>query len=461
MHGRDRSPAPPAGVAARPLRWLPRTLFGRVTLIVVLGLAVAQLLTFAAVRYERGVAMKDLMMTGIELDIASSVAVIDRLPAAERGQWLGRLERPNYRFEIGDTVQGIDLRDATLRDFADSIATAVRPFSVLRRVQAIGVRQGVDLLLRLGDGSRLVVHARRVERPISAWVLWALVLQFVVLGACAWVVVRLVTRPLAQLATAADELGPDLRGTPLQETGPTEVARAAHAFNAMQGRIAGYMNERVEILAAISHDLQTPLTRLRLRVALLEGEADRDKFLQDIQAMQALVREGLAYARTLHGVAEPPARLDVDALLQSLAGDYADTGQPLRVEGAAGRPIVTRPLALRRILVNLMDNALKFGGDVCVQVRSEAQALVIAVNDDGPGIPPDQLEAVLRPFYRIEGSRNRSSGGTGLGLSIAHQLSTTMGARLQLLNRPEGGLEARLTLPPLDPSIESTEDHAS
>ena len=154
------------------------------------------------------------------------------------------------------------------------------------------------------------------------------------LGAiCGWYAVRLVTRPLAQLADAAEELGPDLKGQQLAEEGPTEVRHAARAFNAMQKRIAGYMAERVEILAAISHDLQTPITRMRLRADLLDNEVDREKFMQDLDAMKALVREGVTYARTLHGAAEAPARLDVDALLDSMVGDYEDTGHRVEREG--------------------------------------------------------------------------------------------------------------------------------
>ena len=428
-------------------RWVPRTLFARVTLVIVVGLAFAQVLAFASIQYERGLALRALMMTGIELDIASSVAILNRLPSAERAAWLERLERPNYRFALSGQVEGAPPQSTLLREFADAIVLALRPFKVTQLAQLPSARETVMMRVGLDDGSDLFVRARRVPMPVSGWVVWALLLQLAVLAVCAWLAVRLVTRPLAELATAADELGPDLRGVTLHEGGPTEVARASRAFNAMQRRIAGYMDERVEILAAISHDLQTPITRMRLRIDLMDGHADRDKLRHDLEAMQHLVREGLAYARSLHGEAEAARRLDVGALLQSLVGDYQDTGQHVRLEGDAGAPVATRPQALRRILANLIDNALKFGGDALVQVRTSDQQLTIAVSDRGPGIPPDQLETVLKPFYRVENSRNRSTGGTGLGLAIAHQLAMAMGAELSLHNRPEGGLEGRLTLP--------------
>jgi signal transduction histidine kinase len=162
--------------------------------------------------------------------------------------------------------------------------------------------------------------------------------------------------------------------------------------------------------------------------------------------MHALVREGVTYARTLHGATEPPCRIDADALFESMVADYEDAGQQVLLDGRAGAPIVSRPNALRRILTNLIDNALKFGDQVRLQVQTGDGKLVLAVIDNGPGIPPDQLDNVLKPFYRVEGSRNRSTGGTGLGLAIAQQLAVAMGAELALRNRDEGGLEARLTL---------------
>lgn len=427
-------------------RLLPVSLFARVTVIIVAGLVIAQLLAFASIRHERGLALRELMMTGIERDIASSLAILDRLDAAERESWLARLERRNYRFALGGDVQGPPPHTATAREFAAAMVEALRPHHVLKVAQVAEAHDGLQILVRLADGSSIVVHARRVEMPVSNWVLWILLAQLTVLAACAWVAVRLVTRPLARLAAAAEALGSDLKARELDETGPTEVVHAARAFNEMQRRIARYTAERVEILASISHDLQTPITRMRLRTDLMDDESDRARFRQDLEAMQALVREGITYARTLHGSAEPPTPVDIDSLLEAMAGDYEDAGQPLRVEGRAGAAVVTRPLALRRILSNLVDNALKFGGDASVRLSRDRDQMTIAVIDHGPGIPPDQLEAVLQPFHRLETSRNRSTGGTGLGLAIAHQLSQAMGARLELRNRSEGGLEARLTL---------------
>ena len=434
-------------VGPRGWHWLwPRSLFARVALIFGVGIAVAQALTFMAISLERDDAMRNLMMSGIEKDIASSIAILDRLPAAERDGWLQRLERRNYRFELGGSVSGPAPASPTSRGFATAIENALRPFQIVHVAQGGSGRDAVRLQVRLSDGASIVVDARRVGMPVAGWVVWLLVVQLVVLAVCGWFAVRLVTRPLARLAAAADELGPELKAQVLDETGPTEVVRAARAFNAMQGRIAGYLSDRVQILAAISHDLQTPITRMRLRTDLMDNEQDQIKFRQDLDAMNALVREGVTYARTLQGTREPPCRIDADALFESMVSDYADAGQEVGLEGQIGETIVTRPIALRRILTNLIDNALKFGSEVRLRVDVPSDRLALAGIDHGPGIPPEHLASVLKPYFRVEGSRNRSTGGTGLGLAIAQQLADAMGAQLQLRNRSEGGLEAMLTV---------------
>jgi signal transduction histidine kinase len=294
--------------------------------------------------------------------------------------------------------------------------------------------------LQLSDGTPLTIDYHPMPgAPLSPWLSWVLVLQLVVLAACCWLAVRLATRPLSQLARAADTLGPDLKAERLPEDGPDEVARAARAFNAMQDRIRLYMTERLQILAAISHDLQTPITRMRLRVDVMDDSPQGAKLQQDLQEMETMVKEGVTYARTL--------RIDPDALFDSLVFDYVDAGKDVSLHGRVDTALVTRPQALRRIVGNLVDNALKFGGAAEIRVAASQDGHVtVSVLDRGPGIPAESLEAVFEPFYRLEGSRNRGTGGTGLGLAIARQLALAMDAALSLHNRPDGGLEARLVL---------------
>lgn len=304
-------------------RLVPSTLLARVALLVVLGMGVAQLLTYMAIRHEREQALMRLMISGVERDIASSVALIDRLPASERQDWFPKLERPNYSFSLEGAVSNAAPTDPALARFAQVVADALQPFPVLAMGQLGDRTDAVRIQLRLSDGASLYIVARRVPMPVSGWVTWLLLGQLLVLAGLAWLAVHLVTRPLERLATAADQLGPDLQPTVVAEAGPAEVVRAARAFNAMQRRIAGYLNERMQILAAISHDLQTPITRMRLRVDLMDDMPDADKFRQDLEAMRSLVHEGLNYAKTLQGSDEKVRRLDMDALLRSIVNDYA------------------------------------------------------------------------------------------------------------------------------------------
>jgi signal transduction histidine kinase len=306
----------------------------------------------------------------------------------------------------------------------------------------------VQIHLKLSDGAPLTIDLHPVSRiPLSRWLPLLLFAQLALLAGVCWFAVRLATRPLNELARAADTLGPDLRATVLSEEGPVEVTKAARAFNAMQARIGVYMTERVQILAAISHDLQTPITRMRIRADMMEDETERSKIQQDLKQMESLVREGVAYARTLHGTAELPRRVDPDAFVESLISDYTDAGSDVSLAGQVGRPLVVRPLALRRVLGNLIDNAIKFSGAAEVRIEAgQGQGVSIVVLDRGPGIPDAQLDAVFEPFYRVESSRNRGTGGTGLGLAIARQLAIAMNAALTLRNREGGGLEACLTL---------------
>lgn len=429
-------------------RWWPRTLFARLTLILFCGLALAHALSFKLVVYERTQAGTAMMIGYLEQDIAGAVALIERLPAAQRADWLPHLARSNYRFQLDAGVAGPAADSARAERVLAALGGALGAHRQLSANLLPGRSDRLQLHLRLDDGSPLTIDLQLRGMPMSAWLPLVLLAQLALICACTWLAVRLATRPLAQLAKAADTLGPDLKAARLAEDGPTEVARAASAFNAMQDRIATYMSERMQILAAISHDLQTPITRMRMRADMMDDDAQGTALRGDLQEMEALVREGVTYAKTLHATAEVPLRIDPDALLDSIACDYLDAGQSVTLQGKVGGLLVTRPQALRRILGNLIDNALKFTGAAELSVQAApAGRVTIMVLDRGDGIPEEQLEAVFQPFFRLESSRNRISGGTGLGLAIARQLALAMNATLSLHRRAGGGLEARLVLP--------------
>lgn len=296
----------------------------------------------------------------------------------------------------------------------------------------------------LGDGT---VLALALESPaiahngILAVDPLFLTLLVLAIGALAYLVARMASAPLQRLASAAAELGDDLQREPLPVTGPLEVRRAAEAFNAMQKRLQRTLGERTQMLAAITHDLQTPVTRLRLRLENVGDEALRERLVGDLAAMQALIREGLELARSAES-AEPRAALDLDSLLESIVEDAVEAGAAASFAQRSGAVLMLRPLAMHRLFSNLVDNAISYGGGAEVRVEQGSDGVRVRVRDPGPGLAEDQLETVFDPFVRLETSRSRATGGAGLGLTIARALAEKDGATLHLRNRAQGGLEA-------------------
>lgn len=280
-------------------------------------------------------------------------------------------------------------------------------------------------------------------RPHGGWINAAM--RLVALGLTAWIGARWLSRPIIRIARAAEHFGDSLSSQPLEESGPAEARQAARALNRMQAQLLEQIRQRSQFLAAVSHDLRTPITRLNLRVEGVEPPELREKLHEDLREMSIMLGSTLDYLRG-HVEPEPLQPLDVEALVNSLAEDAQDQGQEVSVSGEA-RPITARPIALRRCLDNLIVNALRYGQSAEITLKDTPGNLVIEVRDHGPGIPDDQLEAVFAPFVRLETSRNRASGGTGLGLSIARDVALGHGGRLTLRNCPDGGLIARLNLP--------------
>ncbi len=435
----------------RLLQW-PGSLLGRVSLILFCGLAAAHLLSLGLLLYDRAQAVSTMMIAYLARDVASSVAILERVPPTERAQWLPRLDRANYRYELAAGPAEWRPADpgSTAAEVADRIAAQLGDRHAIQAMLPPAAREPLRfaVALKLADGTAMTIAMVPPGPMLSPWVVAALTFQLAVLALFSWLAVRITTRPLAQLARAADALGEDLHGPALPETGPAEVAHAAIAFNAMQRRIAEHIVERERILAAISHDLQTPITRMRLRTEMLENASLKQKFGHDLAAMQSLIAEGIDLARSAEHGSEAAIATDLRALLESIVFDYADSGQVIGLTGDVGAPIATAPRLVRRIVTNLVDNALKFGGEVEIAIDAiGADRVAIEVRDRGPGIPEDQLDAVIEPFYRLEPSRNRDTGGTGLGLAIAQRLTSALGGELTLANRPDGGLAATLTLP--------------
>ena len=308
--------------------------------------------------------------------------------------------------------------------------------------------ESYDVEIRLPDRSTLVYRITRNAplTPLPTGLMVNMILLVILLVIALYIVARGITRPLSQLAGAADNIGRGVRQPKLEEKGARELRRAARAFNTMQDRLHRYLDSRTRVLAAMSHDLKTPLTRLRLQVETqIEDPALQARFGKELDEMESMVRGALALFRGLNDE-EAFEPVDIDLLLETIRAEFVEMGRDVTVEGRALGALPGKPQALKRCVTNLVGNAVSFGGRARIVVRDAAQ-LEISVRDDGPGIPPEEIEKVFEPFYRVESSRNRDTGGSGLGLSIARDVVQAHGGSLVLENRAEGGLEARLTLP--------------
>jgi len=481
------------------MRLLPRSLFGRLILIMLSGLIVAQIATAYINLTERDQLLYRAGGMRVAQQISDIVKLLDSLPAAERRKVVAVFNAPPLTVSL-DRPRMPPRDGSSEGDFPHSMFAAVLRFALGENAQINVVRlegapesfnpgprgapQGMAMMqgrawergardmpmmqgwgrgagrafaaegsfftvqIALQDGTWVTFDSYLSPQATAVPLRLALTL-LILLGsviALSLIAVHWVTGPLTQLATAAEKLGEDINRPPLPETGPSEAQRAARAFNTMQRRLSRFIADRTRIFTAMSHDLKTPITRLRLRSELLEDETLRAKFDKDLQEMEAMVTQTLDFMRDAD-TREPVQQMDVMALLESLQTDYQDTGHTVEIEGNIQRPYPGRPLALRRCLANLVDNAIRYGARAAIRLEDSAERLSIRVLDDGPGIPEAELEQAFEPFFRAEASRSRDTGGTGLGLGIARNIARAHGGDIELRNRPEGGLEAILTLP--------------
>jgi len=477
-------------------RWLPNSLFGRLMLVLATGLALALGLSAIINVAERDQLVRRSFGMQPAQRIADVVKLLDALPPVERQRVVTVFREPPLVLSLhgtpviaeGPAASGRSglfatrLR-ATLDDDRAVRVEARSGFAIgpseygngrrhfgppgIERPHRMGPGPGPGYAGGMADGGgpgmalavvRTEVQLRDgqwarfdTELPATADTLpWRLVLTLAVLLLAtlglSWLAVRWVVRPLRVLAQAAQSLGEDLSRPPLPEGGPTEVRQATQAFNTMQRQLASFIDERTRMLTALSHDLKTPLTRMRLRTELLDDDEARPRFEADLQEMESMVTQTLDFMRGLGGH-EARTQVDINALLQVLQADQQAMGRKVVIEGQAARPFVGVSSLLRRALGNLVDNAVLYGGGATVRVDDSPQRLVLHVLDTGPGMPEADLERVFEPFFRLETSRNRASGGTGLGLSIVRSIARLHGGDVVLRNRPTGGLDAELSLP--------------
>jgi len=451
------------------MRILPASLSGRLLLAIFGSIVAAQLVGSVVFLYDRQIQTARWSAIGWSVRVIDLVRMLDTMDASQRKLALRAIGDQNAGNELtaihraspnpdsdAEFMRFFRRRVAQLRQGADSITispsqpqfTPDIELDTLPELPAVGEPQYFDVRIPFADGTALKLRLQLIDRaiPTAYHYLFYPVALLIALFAGTWVMSRGVTVPLSRLSIAADALGRGLPQEPLIEEGPRELRRAAHAFNSMQDRLRRYLDSRTRVVAAMSHDLRTPITRMLLRVEAVSDPAVQVKLTQDLEEMQQMVQGALDMLQGLESK-EQIRQINVDALLLALRDDYQDLGFSVTVSGTLREPLSARPQAWRRLLTNLLDNCRKFASRAWLEVEERAQDVVFRVKDDGPGIPEELLERVLEPYYRAEESRNKATGGIGLGLSIARDIAQAHGGDLRLSNIAGGGLMATVSVP--------------
>jgi signal transduction histidine kinase len=460
------------------MRLLPKRLAGRLAALLILTLIVAQMVTFALFSGERIAAFRSAYREDVFARLASLVGLLEETPASLHERILTATSSAGFAVSI-DPDSAVEPQDASDNALRARLATAVDKPVDLVRVEIGGPpwrehrqrrwwwRDDDDddddrerrrelrrrpppwarASIELADGRWLNASADRPPvPPLGHAFLASFLISAAAVAAVGALGVRFASGPLRQLAQAADRLGRGESFEPLPESGPEETRHANVAFNRMRERIDRFVRDRTAMLAAIAHDLRTPITTLRLRAEFIEDEETKEKMLETLAEMQAMAEAVLAFTRG-DAESEESRTTDVTALVESIVEDAAETGRDVRFEDSAPVTMACRPMALKRAVGNLVDNASFYGTRARVRVERVADEVWIVADDDGPGIPEAELEHVFDPFVRLEGSRSRDTGGAGLGLAIARSIARAHGGDVRLENRAGGGLRAVLSLP--------------
>jgi signal transduction histidine kinase len=462
--------------------FLPRSLFGQTLLALLVGLVISHAAGSWIYTLDREQAVRAVGGLAAAQRITNLARLVEETPRASRERIVDALSDQTFRValsaqppaiapgdddgQVAEAIKGFLVDQLSLgpaqqpRVSASWSANSISVFGSMHPMMGrgpmmhsfgafgpVGGFRDLQVAVPLSDGQWLSFATGLPQGgpAFSRQFLTSMALMAIVILAVSVWVVRRVTAPLASLSAAAETLGGDLNAPPMAETGTVEMRQASRAFNAMQARLRSLVQNRTRMLAAISHDLRTPLTLLRLRAENVEDAPERARMLASIAEMDDMIAATLEFARD-EATAEPRRRTDVTALLASVVNDMADTGLPVAMEPAQPLVCECQPAALKRAITNLIDNAVKYGKRAHVTIRSTPQTVEMTIDDEGPGIPEDELARVFQPFYRVEGSRSRDTGGIGLGLAIALSIIQAHGGRLALSNRSEGGLRARVTL---------------
>ncbi|WP_460358355.1 MULTISPECIES: ATP-binding protein [unclassified Pseudomonas] len=428
----------------------------RIALTIVAAMLASLALNFLFVEVAGTWARPPIERTGLLEQIAATVKVIEAAPAPLRPKLAHAATGPTqevtwsaHRDELGLPAGGTQL-----------IANKTSGLH-----QLLGDERDIRVFNPADwpSGSPLARYAALIQLPDASWLLfsspersWGLdigtrIAIIIALGLIAtvlvaWLATQQLAKPLQRFASAARRFGGDLRAPPIKVEGPDEIRQAIIAFNTMQAQIQHYISERTHMLASISHDLRAPLTRMRLRSEFMEDFDHQGKLIRDIEEMQSMINAALAFFRE-DTQPEQSTAFDLSELLQTIIDDYRDQNIAIDFHGPAHLVYEGRPLGIKRVIVNLLENAEKYAQQPAIALSSDGYSVCIDVSDNGPGIPEASLQRVFDPFFRLETSRNRETGGVGLGLSAARAIVREQGGELSLSNRSSGGLLARVELP--------------
>ena len=445
------------------VRILPKSIAGRTTMALIAGVLLIMTISAAVFSLSLFDGARPLRPGRLIERVVSLTAIVNDVPAAVRPDVLSTVHHPGLvvRWVPHARARASVARDWTTAWVERRLRRALRRIGIgtvvvghlqdpARPVGGLAFARAGPLVVwvELADGTWLNFAAAEEWHSFSRLIGFALAIVIVgggITGLAVWVA-RKVTAPLGHFAAAAARLGTDVEAPPLSESGPTEIREAAEAFNLMQKRIRRFLEDRTLMVAAVSHDLRTPITRMRLRAEFIDDDEQRAKMLKDLDDMEAMIASTIAFARE-ETATEPRIEVDLGDLLEDVRSSLVDAGLTIRLERPDDVTYECRPMALKRAFANLIENAVTYGGSTVVGLADRDDHVVVTIDDDGPGIPEDEREKVFAPFYRLERSRSRDTGGTGLGLSVARTVIRGHGGDVTLTNRAEGGLRQMVVLP--------------
>ncbi len=392
--------------------------------------------------------------TGLLEKISLTTKLIEASEASQRERLAAAVTDRTSNISWHASREGLDLPQVP-----DAVQRTLSPLtqrlfnSPVRRLEAYQPSDWPEknghysLLVQLTDGSWLMFSIPSRSWGLGQWQRNLILILLVLLSTAlvALIATRHLARPLQQFAEGARRFGVDFRAPPIEPIGPKEIRQAILAFNAMQAQLQHFIKDRTQMLAAISHDLRTPLTRMRLRGEFIDDPDQQQRLFRDVDEMQAMINSSLEFFRD-DARLEQATQFDLAELLQTLIDDYRDQAIDIAFSGPAHLVYFGRPLGLKRVVTNLLDNAIKYACEPAIELSGDDEQVTVVILDRGPGIPVESQEQVFVPFYRLEGSRNKNTGGVGLGLSAARAIVLEHGGSLTLSNRKIGGLQVNVVL---------------